>query len=170
MNKTLIGAVLAVFVLAGGWYIWQRGDKIQFDPTKDYAISDEFGGSAATEGELLSLLDLLAGREGRRCLMALDLGNAKVEGLVYAAPGRVRGTFQTVTAPGAATSHILIINDTTYSWVDGFKVGLSAPLETSPRPAGGGGVDVQSKFKYLCQPWTVDNAVFNRPADVEFNS
>ncbi len=174
MNKGLIGLVVAVVVIGGGYYYWQNAKTNGFDASKPYAISGEVGGTAsstvASNVKEMSLKDLLASTKPQRCTLKVGTLGAGVDGVVYVSSGKIRGDFSSDSAVGKVGTHMIVRDGSTYSWVDGFKAGLKAPVEVSPRTAGGGGVDVNSKFNYDCGGWKVDNSVFTVPKEINFNA
>ncbi len=180
MNKTLVGVVVAVIVIGGGYYYWQGSKTGGFDPSKPYAISGEMGGATSTSGAVnaapqsaageLSLKDLLSSSKAQKCTIKVGTVGAGVDGTVLVSSGKVRGDFSSDSAVGKVGTHMIVRDGSAYSWVDGLKAGLKAPVSTSGSGAVTGGVNLEAKFNYQCEPWKVDNSVFTLPSDITFKT
>jgi hypothetical protein len=173
MNKALIGLVVAVVVIGGGYYYWQNAKTNGFDASKPYAISGEVGGTAsstaASNTKEMSLKDLLVSTKAQKCTLKVGTLGAGVDGVVYVSSGKIRGDFSSDSAVGKVGTHMIVRDGSTYSWVDGFKAGLKAPV-VAGTASKSGGVDVNAKFNYDCGTWSVDNSVFTLPKEITFSA
>ena len=96
------------------------------------------------------------------------------EGEVYVGNGKMRGNFETTSDSEVLNSHMISDGTNMYVWFDGAEEGFTASLSDieamSDSFAGSGQktVDFDQQVDYDCNPWAVDNTVFNLPGGIEF--
>lgn len=150
MNKAVIGVVIVVLVVLGGWYVMKnKGD---------------------TRPE--SMNDLLVTKESLMCTFSETNAQANTTGTMYVADGKVRGDFSSVIAQGGqkVDSHLITDGQKVNVWTSAAPQGVEITIDPTKVDANGKStqVDFEKKTDYHCQPWTIDATKFVIPADIQF--
>lgn len=152
-NKIIIGVVIAVLVVGGGYWFFGREASLTTNPS--------------------TMNQLLASTEDLECLYTQNNDQADTTGTLYVSGGKVRGDFtiQTKAVAGSAVqkfdSHLV---------TDGKQVLLWPLTPQEPTqgvlinvdPAKKDQVNLDQTFDAACKPWVKDDAKFTAPADVQF--
>jgi hypothetical protein len=164
--KTIIIVVVALAVASGGaFYVANKND-------------GQANQSGPSIGENSSIKDLLASGENIQCTYSFtdDDGNENT-GTTYIADERLRGSFTLNNAEnGIQTSNMLRDTDYQYVWNDGSNEGFKTKVEAidseENQPAENTNeqeaIDQDQKYDFDCSEWSVDETVFEVPANVEF--
>lgn len=184
MNKTVIGAIVAVVVIAGGAFlIFGRGgddSTTQNSQTNQTATESEQPSDASASTSSASLRSLADGSEPRECSMTYSGPSGTGDGLMYAdGKGRARMHIDLSTAEGNSGTIDQIVEGTTAtSWFTtetGQKIGFKLDLGSADSPdtpvsntPSNNSVPADQNFEVDCKAWTVDEAQFKVPSDVQF--
>ncbi len=153
-NKVIIGIVVVVLAVAGGWY---------------FVVNKKAPAPMASS----TMNQLLASAEPVECVYTQTNEQAQTTGTLYVAGGQVRGDFTVETkavanAPAQKFESHLI--------TDGKKVLLWPLTPVAPTqgvtvavdPARKDQVDLDQNFNADCKPWVKDDSKFVAPADIKF--
>lgn len=169
MEKKNIWVVVAIIVLAILAYLFVF-NKRSSAPTTDTSIqgsSQSTGGTDQATSSSQSLQELVAKGSSVKC----TYGESGSEGTMYISSGKARGDFSAGTQKG----HMVMMDKTSYIWMDGSSQGFKSSLDTSaPTTAAANsgtasqGVDASKKMNYSCSPWSADASMFTLPTSVQF--
>lgn len=178
----LVGAVVAI----GGWYVLtqpERDDAAQTnsDGENQQTADSPQAGERGVERGVGSLESLLGLEENYHCTFSYsDEDSGTVDGEVYVAGERMRGTFSMMHEGSQYEMHMLQNNEYTYTWgaSPGGRMAIrmqhmstqSGETETqvSATAETNGSVDLSQEVAYSCTPWAADESTFVPPSDVEF--
>lgn len=163
----IAGAVVAILIIIGGVVYWQTSAKSDTNDTKTSSTE-----SSSTNNSILGISD---SGKAQKCTMSYSGNNGSGTGTIYTdGKGQGRYIFTAETEQGnSGEINQILKGDTSYSWLQsggktiGFKVKVD-PNSTSAATGNTSGPDLNSKFEMKCQPWTVDQAQFTMPSDVNF--
>jgi len=122
----------------------------------------------------------IVGSESLSALMAkgkplqCDIVQDSVKSKFYIANKKIRTNFTTTTNGTQNIGHMIMKDNTSYTWMDGeakgFKVSIDAAAQqqAQTQPQANQKVDLNSKVDYTCASWTNDDTYFNLPPNVEF--
>ena len=158
MNKKVI-VIAAAFVLLGAGC------------AKKVEVKQQTTTEAGQQGES-SFKDFLASGKSQKCEVSFKSADTTSSGTMYVASGKMRGDFSATVQEKSVQSHMIVKDQTVYSWVEG--LGMSAGFKTSlntsdANKAQSRSVDVNQKVSYTCQSWTEDDSMFTLPQGVNFN-
>lgn len=161
MNKNLIYAVIGLVVVGiAGVYLLTAGNPGGSD--------DTVAASGAT------LKSLLARSGSYRCTVSQEVAGSETSGTVYVANGQVRGDFVSTTNGEVAATHLIIADNTVYTWLDNVPIGFKGPIDQSTDQSTKGtdisaSVDlVNQALGFDCQAQTVPAEQFALPTNVQF--
>lgn len=97
-------------------------------------------------------------------------------GVVYVSDGKMRGDFTAPPESPSGGSHMIVVGNTSYIWMDGSKTGFkntfnldaTPPPSTSTEEGSQEPVDLSQPEDYVCENWVVDSSLFDLPAGVSF--
>jgi hypothetical protein len=172
-TKILIGIVLALVVVGGGYALTRGGSPA----TQGDAAAET---SASQSGEFTGSIAELSGRGGDwKCTVdaqaSVGGGAAVSSGIVYVSGKRVRADFtSTVQGIGPVEAHLIADGTDVYSWSSLMPQGIkTAMTESSPEESAstsGGGADQNQRYTYDCQPAHADASLFAAPSDISFRT
>lgn len=178
MNKNMIiGAVVAIAVVAGGGYYFMNGaavDPMVADDSGMYLNPDSDGSVQA--GKFSGSLADLAARTGSwKCTVDTSTVEAVSSGVTYVSGGKVRSDFSSsVGGYGNIETHMIADGEYVYSWTSMMPQGVKAKMTASSGGAdtatAGASADANVRYSYDCQPWTADPSLFVVPSDITFRS
>lgn len=170
MNKK-ISIIIGVVVVIGLVFYFSMNKTSAPSQTE---LKSEVNNSNDSKTSLQSLKDLLAKNEPVKC----EYKSEGATGNFYIANKKVRGDMNIPVDGKTMVSHMIIIDDTSYTWNDGAKTGFkitadknaSTPKnESNPPVDQQSSVDVEKPMAYNCGAWSVDSSYFELPAGVEFS-
>lgn len=118
-----------------------------------------------------SLRDLLSANEDLRCTFSYDDGDVQSSGVAYTAQNVIRVDSESLVRPTGMTTRTssIIDPDYVYVWMDGGTEGYRIAFVDVEAGAGGETApDYDREHEYDCEPWQVDEGVFQPPAGVTF--
>lgn len=167
--KNILIIVGALVVLGGGYFFF-----LADDDGGDSASSDNQAGTS--QAEQASLNELLGRNQNLMCTYSDtdEQGNTS-SGTTYIAGGRMSGEFN-LSANGQGTIKSYVINDgqAQYTWQDGSDQGYKFDLSALEDPTDDSAtddsqsVDQNQDYDFNCQEWSVDEARFTPPSNVNF--
>jgi hypothetical protein len=176
MNKTILGVIAAVIVIAAVGYFALMRKPQEDNGTKPEAQSQEqanqsTGQNANEQQQNVSSqqnvsLRELAAQGSRKCTFSDGQG----QGTVYANTGKMRVDVNTTVNGASVSSHGIMDGTTYYGWVDGQPSGFKMSLEgmNSTPNSSRQTVDFDKELNYDCSDWSVDASVFTLPAKIQF--
>jgi hypothetical protein len=188
-ERGAIGVIVAVVIVvllvggAGAWYYMQTRGGFSLTPAPTAMTSPE--GSLPTalpttpvqQGQSLTgkISDLVQSGQSLTCTFQRADQGVTTSGTVYVAGEgeRLRGDFNIQqTGSAAMNGHMVRTGQDIYVWSDQLPQGTKFTVtdESSPAPAAGDSQQqiLDQNFTYACQPWTVDEALFTLPGNVQF--
>ena len=127
---------------------------------------------ASSQSSLKSLKDLIASGQAQKCTFKDKSAAVDVEGTTYIANGKMRGDFNSAIGENNIMMHMIVIDKTNYTWMDGQTTGYKMVFDPANMEAPTGtqqSVDVNKLIDYNCSNWTVDSSVFTPPSNVKFS-
>ena len=152
-NKIIIGVVVAVLVIGGGYWFFGREASLTTSPS--------------------TMNQLLASADPLECAYTQNNDQADTTGTLYVADGKVRGDFtiQTKASAGVAAqkldSHLVTDGKQVLLW----PLTSQAPTQgvlINVDPTKKDQVNLDQTFDAVCKPWVKDDAKFAAPTDVQF--
>lgn len=191
LQKIVILCVIAVIIIGGGWFLLKDDDEEEREMTTESMNEEQETTSLNTEetdtDDILSGLgsigDLLAMGRSLRCEYTFSDDSASTggSGVGYFDRDRMRIDSEIIEDGKTFTSHI--INDSTnlYSWTESSEGSFAFVTPVNDNAPGGadfnetnapyenGAVDtLDERVAYDCDPWGVDERMFQPPSDVDF--
>ena len=170
-NSLLIisGIVLLLLVAGGSYFVMSKKTSPAGSPQVPSIDADSDEGSIQS-----SLKDLLAKGIAQKCTFSDKLEGSDISGVMYMANSRMRGDFNSVISDKTLTSHMILKDNTSYTWQAGENSGYmmkndpektAETNEETPEQA----FDPDKVVDYKCSAWIVDNSLFDPPSDVKFS-
>lgn len=173
-NRKFIFSGIIIFLLVAGafiYFVMQKTDTFLKDQQLAKLENKETPTPAITGNENgKSLRDFFASTETISCNYKNDAG--KSSGKIQVAGSKLHGEFMTELAGISQTSNLVSDGKLVYIWVEGDKTGFKIPLTdikaADPKNSSNKELDLDKKIDYTCEPWNVDQSVFNIPKEVTF--
>lgn len=187
MMNWIIGALLAVVVVGGGYYVMSSGSlsmeggvnvatgDVTGDGVDDVMVSDKatpklMEKAAAFTG---SFFDLATRGGNYTCTISSSGTNNSTTGTVYVSGANVRGEFTTTASGRTVDSNMLKLADKVYVWGAGMPQGIimdATMTDTSGEsPAmSGSGKEMQQEYGWDCVATGADASKFVKPSNIEF--
>lgn len=167
MNTKIVGAIVAIVVLAGLGYflVSKKSNNSQQTPENSSQTNQQPDTTASSSPK--SLQDLLALGTTQKC----SFQDSTTSGTTYIANGKTRGDFSTTESGNVTSMHTIMDGKTSYTWIDGQTTGFKVAVNASSQSTSGSpsqGVDASKKLDYNCSVWTTDNSMFDLPSGVQF--
>jgi len=173
MNKKALTTLVVILVLIVGVYgvyrVYNHFKRLSAPAGMQTATSS---GSAQPATTLSSLKDLIAKGLSQTCSYSTD----KSQGSIYMSGGKVRADIDTTVGSVAEKAHMIMINGTSYIWMDGKTTGFKMTVDLNATPVPGAspsssaqsGIDPNTAMNYKCSVWLADASKFTLPTDVKF--
>lgn len=169
MNKkllwTIVGVIVVVLIII---FIVKPGQTVE---TGD----DQVQGTSNQTASEQSLKEIMASNKPVKCdYTDTQSDGSTVQGTSYIASGKMRGDFSSTVNGKTTSGHMIMADNTSYTWIDGmstgFKVSLSALSTTTTGQSSSSqqGIDPEKKVDYKCSSWTPDNSQFTLPSGITF--
>jgi ABC-type Na+ efflux pump permease subunit len=165
MNKKIWLIIVIVIIVAGGLYLVLGKNK---EPNKETAHLADDTQVAPTK----SLKDLVLQGKAMKC----SFKNDNSQGTFYVADQKVRGDISAVVNGKDFKNHTVIMDKTSYTWLEGEKTGFkmtasenTTPTENLTPEQKQETVNMEAKMNYTCVNWNKDNSYFELPKDVSFS-
>ena len=169
-TKIIVGAVVAVAVVAGLWY-YLSGMGANTTTPSDQA------GAVASQDEATSgtgTLESLIARGGNyQCTVTISNEGTQSSGVVYISGNKLSGDFTAVAQGVTVKAYMISDGEYVYSWSDMVAQGFKMPVEVSSSASAGAaqtGIDMAAGVSYDCDPWTPDASKFVPPTTIEFST
>lgn len=162
--KYLIAIIVAVVVVGGGVYYFMSsgsGSGTMATSTKDTISVDQATGT----GSLKSLLGMSGSQQ---CTVSHATASSESSGTVYVSGGKLRGDFSAQAAGQTFKAHLVVRDGQAHTWIDGVPTGFTASVDTASASSQNQSVSVDQDVDYDCQPWSVDQSMFELPTGIEF--
>ena len=165
-KKVLIIAIVILLLLAGGWYyMTSKGSSLP--------LTQNSNGNTQTL-ETVSLKGLISKGLPQTCTFNADNGT----GTVYVDGGKVRQDFEITVDDKIIKSHMIVMDNTMYSWSDEDKTGMKMSFDPkatpvaveSPSTSLNADFDTDTSMDYKCGVWLPDSSKFTLPTDITFSS
>ncbi|MFZ3012047.1 MAG: hypothetical protein WA060_03595 [Minisyncoccia bacterium] len=170
MSKKLIGLIVVVLVLIGGYFI--------FGGNKD-AENEEPGNTNAEQqqtGKKMAFSEFLKQGGAYKCEVKQFLSDFENSGTMYVSGKNLRGEFSTVAEGKTMLSSFISRDGYSYTWSSlapgmGFKIKVAENTKTTDTTTDTSGAyawDADQIGDYNCENWVVDTAKFELPKDITF--
>lgn len=181
-TKLVLGIVIAVAVVGGGWYLWSgRGAETDMDTQQTQTTGGtQTGGTQTTPASSETTSDIrgvLARGGNYLCTFESHDPNSNSSGTVYVQGNDVRGDFQSnVKTVGLVESHMISVGGYVYTWTNaaptaGFKTKATAQTDLPNAISTSLGGSVQGEgtsASWSCRAWTPDTTKFDLPKGITF--
>lgn len=152
----------------GGWTETDSGSNTQNGTTTG---SD----APSTENQDFkgSLQELITRGGSWKCDVSVTVENITTTGTNYVGGGKVRADFTSVVPEfGNITSHMIMRENTVYSWSDLSPKGLKFAVENGevqdPRTSTEATPQFDQAYNYTCSAWPTDESKFELPSGITF--
>jgi|GEM_PF-2545433 len=183
MNKYIGGIFLIVVVIAV--FVWISGGGAEDEATttpesvaQTEAMQTESMENESEAGNTTAFRELIAAGVEQRCEFSSVEEGMETSGTAFIAGDRFAVEAMYIDETGTYDSGMIYTDETSYAWseqADGtYGVMFAVPKEefltdsSVRRDAAQPGVDLSQRVKYDCKSWSVDEARFTPPADIEF--
>jgi hypothetical protein len=124
------------------------------------------------ENTIKTLKELLAAGTPQQCSYSDMTESSSISGTSYISAGKIRGDFTTTAGGKTTAGHMIVIDKTSYIWMDGQTTGFKMAFDPTDVQATASSqkqaVDPNKAMDYKCSSWSVDSAVFVAPTTVKF--
>ncbi len=156
MNKGIIAAIIAVIVIGIGIYMAMN------------APGSAPQEQATATSSPATLRELAASGTPQKCTFT---SANSTSGTMYVAGGKVRGDFSAQVNGSAIMGHMIVMDNTSYVWMDGMSQGFKNSFDASATTTTGSqGVNPDERVSYSCSSWSTDPSLFALPASVTFSA
>lgn len=177
MNKNLIiaGAVVLLIVIGAGAYFMTRN--ASNSPTSQTPSNESMSGEQNSSPK--SIKDLLSAGSSQQCTFTTKVEGADASGTAYVSGGKVRVDSTATVNSATMNTHMIIKDNTSYSWTDGQAMGYMMEFDPNAMSdndtdtdsdTSSQNMDVNKYVDYSCSGWSADESVFTPPASVKFQS
>jgi hypothetical protein len=158
MNKTILWAIIGVIVIGGLIFYMNSSDNDMEMEENEETEEGAFSGS---------FRQLLASQTSQECTFQDAEGNG---GTVAVANGNMRGDFTSTINGEMTNSHMIVRDNTVYTWADGMTTGFQLSLDATAEAdaEAGESVDLDREVDYECHPESVDASRFDLPEGITF--
>jgi hypothetical protein len=165
MNKKVIGVVIVVVVLVGGYMLMKRTPA----PGSDAMKHDGMMMDGSPHSGAMSASEILKSGKDQKCTFTRKDANVESTGTVYFSKGKMHGEFD-VAAQGQSFKASMTSDGTdVYTWSSmmpqGVKTAVRSGAENDPNNQS---YDLDDMMDYDCTSWKADQAVFELPKDIKF--
>lgn len=158
MNKTGIGIIAAIILIAAGAWFFMKGG------TGDLMMSSN------EPQQQMSMKELIAKGITQKCDFSEP--QSSTAGTIYIAEGKVRGDFSSQNQGANVSGHMIVDGGTVYTWMDGMTQGFKTSFNPTEGAAQGDtqqGLDPDKKTDYKCEKWSKDESKFAVPGNITFS-
>lgn len=175
-QNLLITVFVIVLVVGGAWYFIEQNDDYKAAPNNGQQVTKTKSDRAKDLSGFGSFSDLIEKDLDLACDFEMVSSDTKaaVAGTIYISEGKLRADFAMEQAGEVYESHFLHDDTHSYTWTTS-SLGTFAFMSPLDGTSGAGdtatvnrNIDFSQEVDYECRVWTVDEAVFLPPADVEF--
>jgi len=169
MSKKLIGLIVVVVVIVGGYFVFS-GNK--------GAENGELGNTNDEQptGKKMAFSQFLKQGGAYKCEVKQSMSDFENSGTMYVSGKNLRGEFSTVAEGKTMTSSFISRDGYSYTWSSlapgmGFKVKAVESAEASDANANVSGTYAWSADQigdYNCENWVVDATKFELPKNITF--
>lgn len=167
MNKQMmiIGGIVLVIALVGAGAFFMM-NKAQPSTAENMAPVD--GIESAQTGTKASIKSLIGANKNVNCTISYPDG--KGSGTVYVAGAKVRGDFTFKSEETQMQTSMIQDGEYMYMWngSQGTKMSIDSVPSASPTASTQQTADLDSEVDMDCSNWSVDESMFEVPADVKF--
>ena len=166
MGKKVLIIAVVLLLLLGGWYFM----------SKKNGSNEKMMMGTSQESTSSSLKDLISKGVAQNCTYSTESGT----GSVYVSGEKIRGDFNVTIDNKTTTSHMIVMDKTTYIWTDGQKSGIKMALDMEAEQTSVTGQETTTgpnqefnptaNNNYKCGTWVVDNKQFTLPSNVTFTT
>ena len=161
MNKTLMWVLVAVVVVAGGYYVL-KGDN---QPGENETTQEE-------TGKKMAFSEFIKQGGSYKCEVKQSMNDFNSGGTVYISNGNIRGDFTTVAEGQTAQTSFMLKDGFTYNWSSlAPNMGVKVPVAVDSETTVNSEVYSWSANQigdYDCEPWVADAARFIVPTNINF--
>ena len=172
-NLIIIAVVIILLLGAGLFYTMNKSNSpSQSGQTEKINTGTDNTGNKMEEIEG-SLKSLIGGGKNIQCTYSNTTEDITMTGKVMTANGKVRQDYQSTTAAGNMSGHMILEGQDAYMWTDQMAQGFKFSIAGQPTPAdtkNNQTPDIDKTMRFSCQPWNVDASVFTLPANITFQS
>lgn len=176
MNKKILIIIGIVAIIALGltaWFLINKEDETQNNSETSAAQSSS--NQVSEEAAPKTINGLLAAGANKKCTLTTSDGGTQVTGTIYiSAAKKMRGEYSSTSEGKTSAGNMIITQDVQYFWVpdskQGIKINLSdvAANSQSAGQSNSGGLNTDKDYNFSCSDWTIDEALFVVPTDVNF--
>lgn len=167
MNKT-IGYVIGGIVVVAAIVVFAM-NRGQDDSSSTGQEQGNMMNESSSAGGHKTMRQLLVS-SNQQCTFSSADDNAQSSGKVYVAGGMMRGDFESTNDGQTAKSHMVIKDETMFTWMDGMNTGFKAILksvENNATSTKDNSVDPNQELDFDCKGWSADSSMFDLP-NIEF--
>lgn len=180
--KALYWIIGAVVVAGGAWVVlgmptslglggWGETDPNTRTQGEEMQASDT--PSVENQDFTGSLQELIARGGSWKCDVSVTVENITTTGTNYVGGGKVRADFTSVVPQyGTITSHMIMRDNTVYSWSDLSPQGLKFAVENGEvqdtRTSTEATPQFDQAYDYTCSAWPTDESKFTLPTGITF--
>lgn len=177
MNKQIVAVVVALVVLVGGYFLFNKmggrdGESMETPTTENE--QNNVGTNTDTTGKKMSFDSFLRQGGAYVCTVNQSVQGMNSQGTVYVDGSNVRGEFNSSIQGMSVKSEFLVKDGYSYSWSNmmankGFKIAVNDGGSASNTGTSGSySFNAEQIGDYNCEPWSVDNSKFALPSGVIF--
>lgn len=167
-QKLIIGVVVVIIIIVAIWTITSK----KSETTDSLANANTENTNTTKDTKAQSLKALMAANTPQECAFQNSAESSTSEGKIYLAKGMMRGDFTSVSGGQTFTSHMVTKDNGVYTWVDNTDTGFKTSIDANAQAATDNGqkqaIDINQELNYDCKPWSVDNNIFELPANITF--
>lgn len=175
MNKGLVIGIAIIVLLVLGFGVYnvtiKGSSKEKQTATQDNGVEATTDMTTEESSAASSLRELLSRGMSQRCTFSTEADDAKTDGTIFAASGKMRGDISTTTSEKSIMSHMIFSNNELYVWMDGETNGMKMtfdPNKVQDEETKQKTVDLDEKVDYQCSGWVGDSSLFEVPSSVTF--
>ena len=166
-NKTIIIVIALILIIAGYLGYSRLAGKTSTNPSVTVTNGENKNGNGIT-GTIKGLLE-----QGLTQKCTITYPDNAGTGTIYFSGKKFNGEFAMTTGDQKVTGHSISDGTYVYIWSDnatsGVKMKLDNAISNAPTGTEQAGSDLNEEVKFTCSGWTLDQAKFTPPANIQFS-
>lgn len=173
MSKTIISVLVVGVVVVGGYFALTNK---KAEAPKEEEKTEVTNRPSDKNDKKIPFSEFVKQGGSYKCEVKQVVGNMENSGTVYINGKNIRGEYTSLVAGKTIDTSFMMKDGYSYTWSSmmpnmGFKMeipNVESKTDTSGSPSGTYSWNANQIGEYNCEPWTLNAAIFELPANVKF--
>jgi hypothetical protein len=174
MSKTIISVLVVGVVVVGGYFALNH-KKVEAPKMEKEEVAQR---PSDRNDKKIPFSEFVKQGGSYKCEVKQVVSNMENIGTVYINGKNIRGEYTSVVAGKTIDTSFMMKDGYSYSWSSimpnaGYKIKIpdtntSSPGITNMQDSGAYSWNANQIGEYNCEPWTVDESIFNTPSNIKY--